>query len=264
MHTVVIFGAGAQAYWHLRVALLLRGKEIHHVRIINRTFATAGPLLRTIYTSPLWTALRSSNPKLDFTLLTPEYGEYQRLLKEYIRSADVIFCTVPSTEPLFPASFLTSSEGRRKGRYLSLIGSYQSSMCEVSPEILRAAVEGGSTKSVRAGGAVVVDSLEACLKDAGEIVRARLEAHQLVELGELIMMKRAARREIEMGSGGDGQDLNSASASDSDAAGGMVAWLKEGNVVYKSVGVGVMDLSVGMEIVRLAREKGVGITIDNF
>ena len=249
VHTIVIFGAGAQAYWHLRLALLARGSEIHHVRIINRTFATAGPLLRTIYTSPLWADLRTSNPKLDFTVLTKEFGEYPRLLKEYVRDADAIFCTVPSTEALFPGNYLTNPEGRRKGRYLSMIGSYQKHMCEVSPEVLRAAVDGTSSKAVRSGGAVVVDSLEACLQEAGEIIQAGLQAHQLVELGELIMIKRAQVKEVEMGGEHDK---------------GLMAWLQSGNVVYKSVGIGIMDVSVGAEIVRLAREKHVGVSIDGF
>lgn len=31
VHDVTIFGAGKQAYWHARLALLLRGEEIHHM-----------------------------------------------------------------------------------------------------------------------------------------------------------------------------------------------------------------------------------------
>ena len=44
----------------------------------------------------------------------------------------------------------------------------------------------------------------------------------------------------------------------------MSRWLSGGNVIYKSVGMGLMDLVVGAEIIRLAREKGVGSTVDNF
>ena len=122
-------------------------------------------------------------------------------------------------------------------------------MCEVGPEVLRAAVDGMSSKAVRSGGAVVVDSLEACLQEAGEIIQAGLQAHQLVELGELIMIKRAQVKEVEMGGEHDK---------------GLMAWLQSGNVVYKSVGIGIMDVSVGAEVVRLAREKSVGVSIDEF
>lgn len=41
-------------------------------------------------------------------------------------------------------------------------------------------------------------------------------------------------------------------------------WLTTGNVIYKSVGLGLMDLVVGFEIVRLAKEKGLGSHIQGF
>ena len=45
---------------------------------------------------------------------------------------------------------------------------------------------------------------------------------------------------------------------------GLLEWLTKGNVVYKSVGLGLMDLTVGGDLVRLARERGVGTTIEDF
>jgi hypothetical protein len=44
----------------------------------------------------------------------------------------------------------------------------------------------------------------------------------------------------------------------------MADWLSKGNVVYKSIGLGLTDLVVGGDIVQLARERGVGITIERF
>ena len=44
----------------------------------------------------------------------------------------------------------------------------------------------------------------------------------------------------------------------------MSRWLSTGNVIYKSVGMGLMDLVVGGELVRLARERGIGTTIQDF
>lgn len=175
------------------------------------------------------------------------------MLKEQVRDADVIFCCTPATAPLFPADHLTSSEGRKKGRYISLIGSYQPHMCEIDPEILRQAVAHDHGrhhhKHAKQGGVIVVDSLEACLKEAGEIIQAGLSAEQLVEVGELIMVKRAVLREVEMGGAGDE---------------GLYKWLKGGNVVYKSVGLGLMDLCVGEDLVNIANEKGVGTRIKDF
>ncbi|KAJ2906480.1 hypothetical protein MKZ38_001461 [Zalerion maritima] len=44
----------------------------------------------------------------------------------------------------------------------------------------------------------------------------------------------------------------------------MTKWLREGNVIYKCVGIGVMDLSVGMHIIELAKERGIGTHVEWF
>ena len=131
VHSIAVFGAGKQAAWHIRLALIIRGSEIHHIDIVNRSFARAKTLMHEFYTSPDWEDLRNANPKLAFSIVSSEYGEYQRLLKEHVRKADVIFMCTPSTSPLFPAEYLTSSEGRKKGRYISAIGSYRRHMIEI-------------------------------------------------------------------------------------------------------------------------------------
>lgn len=41
-------------------------------------------------------------------------------------------------------------------------------------------------------------------------------------------------------------------------------WMASGNIVYKSVGLGLMDLAVGMRLIELAKEKGVGTYIEGF
>jgi hypothetical protein len=41
-------------------------------------------------------------------------------------------------------------------------------------------------------------------------------------------------------------------------------WLRDGNVIYKSVGLGLMDLVVGNHMIMVARELGVGTTIEGF
>jgi hypothetical protein len=44
----------------------------------------------------------------------------------------------------------------------------------------------------------------------------------------------------------------------------MCSWLSTGNVIYKSVGMGLMDVVVGGDLVRIARERGVGVNIPDF
>ncbi|KAI4188081.1 MAG: hypothetical protein L6R41_002383 [Letrouitia leprolyta] len=253
VHTIAIFGAGAQALWHIRLALLLRGPEIHHVHIINRNFARARQLMTDIYTSPEWEHLRKPNDKIDFSIVSNEYGEYNRLVKEHVRRSDAIFCCTPSTTPLFPPEYLTSTEGRKKGRYVSAIGSYRQHMIELHPDIIRQAVapehKHHHHRHAQKGGVVVVDSLSACMKEAGEIKQAGLTPEQLVEIGELLMVKKAALKEI--AEGGEGEV-------------GLKKWLQAGNVIYKSVGLGLMDICVGEDLVMLSRERGVGKTVEGF
>lgn len=251
VHSVTVFGAGRQAYWHIRLALVLRGADIHHIDIVNRGFARAQDLLQEIHTSPDWTDLRAANHKLRFSVVSADYGEYNRVLKEHVRGSDAIFLCTPSLAPLFPAEFLTSPEGRRKGRYISAIGSYRPHMVEMHPDILRQAVAPDHHhhhhKHADKGGVVVVDSLEACLREAGEVRQAGLAPEQLVEVGELLMVKKASMREIAMGGQGEV---------------GLKRWIEAGNVIYKSVGLGLMDICVGEDLVGLAREKKVGVTTE--
>lgn len=251
VNTITVFGAGKQAYWHIRLALLLRGSDIKHIHIINRTFERAIKLMKQFQVDEGEDKVWHSHAK--FSALSPEFQEYGRLLKEEVRKADILFCCTPSVDPLFPAEFLTSTEGRKKGRFISAIGSYAPHMTELHPDILRQAVEPDHNhhhhKHAVKGGVVIVDSLESSLKEAGEIIQAKLKPEQLVEIGELMMIKKAAMKEIELG--GEGEK-------------GLKDWMMKGNVLYKSVGLGLMDLKVGGDLVSMARERGIGTTIQDF
>lgn len=45
---------------------------------------------------------------------------------------------------------------------------------------------------------------------------------------------------------------------------GLSRWLRDGTVVYKSVGLGLMDLVVGTHIIKVAKEKNIGTNIATF
>ena len=260
VHSITVFGAGLQAKWHIRLALLLKGSQIHHIDIINRSFARAKQLMHDYYNLPEWAAIREACPKLQFSITSADYKDREQAVKDHVRKADVIFCCTPATSPLFPHEILTHSDGRRKGRYISAIGSYQPHMVELAPEILKQAVlhhshHGHShfhhkNHAADSQGVVIVDSLSSVLKESGEIIAAGLKPSQLVEIGELMMVKKASMREIEMGVG-EGEK-------------GLRDWLMRGNVVYKSVGLGLMDVCVGEDLVMLARERGIGGVVEGF
>lgn len=44
----------------------------------------------------------------------------------------------------------------------------------------------------------------------------------------------------------------------------LVRWLQTGNVIYKSVGLGLMDLTVGMYLVDFATDRGIGTLVPGF
>lgn len=269
VHDLTVFGAGRQAYWHIRLAMLLRGDEIHHLNIVTRNFDSARKCIMRLYNplpddpdfvNPLGSKYNSRSKK---NILTPSHTEYERLLKEYVRASNVIFCCTPSTTPLFPASYLINPEGRKKGRLIACIGSYKSDMIELHPDILRYAVAPHHEhrhihKRQREGGAIVVDTVTGCLRDAGEVLQAKLLPDQVVELGELFMLKKEAERKMaEKGQkpeGGCNFQDNS----------GLKEWLTKGNVIYKSVGLGLMDIVTGNFLIEWAQEKKVGTTIPNF
>lgn len=269
VHDVTVFGAGKQAYWHIRLALLLRGDEIHHLNIVTRNFDSARKCIMRIYNpqpdDPNFVNHIGAkyNSKTKTNILTPMHGEYQRLIKEYVRASNVIFCCTPSTSPLFPATYLTNPEGRKKGRYISCIGSYKPHMIELHPDVLRYAVAPHHEhrhihKRQKEGGAIIVDTVSGCLKEAGEVIQAKLMPDQVVELGELFMLKRDAEQRMRekgehMEEGCNFQDNS-----------GLKEWLTKGNVIYKSVGLGLMDITVGNALIEKARERGIGTTIDHF
>ncbi|KFY35363.1 hypothetical protein V494_05958 [Pseudogymnoascus sp. VKM F-4513 (FW-928)] len=335
--SITVFGAGRQAFWHIRLALLLRGSSLKTVNIISRTFSDrVRDLLKTLYSVDPEIKEKEGWENVKFSILTPGYGEYPRLLKEQLRAADVIITTVPSTEPLFDPSILTSTEGRRRGRLIIAIGSYKPHMIEIPIEVFQQAVKPHEHrhyhKHAAEGGVVVVDTLTGCLKEAGEIIQSGLSPKQLVEVGELVMLEGqlagedghddsdetqidldGLRRELsDISSSGEGsmhavmregsdlsnvstestgrKSMDSSRSSKSSSRkslgpGGlgskirslsmdnrkvktkddaMSTWLGEGNVVYKCVGMGLMDLVVGGGLITLARQKGVGTTIPNF
>lgn len=278
VHTVTVFGAGLQAYWHIFLSVLLKKNDIHHIHVINRDFKRAQRLLMTLAQSENDVIADAMlGQKLRPSILTPEFNEYSRLLKEHVRNADIIYCCTPSTEPLFPAGHLTNPDGRKKARYIAAIGSYKPHMQELHHDIFRQAVRGPEESShshlhihhrhAHEGGAVIVDSIDGAMREAGEIIRAGISGQGLVEIGEIVMLKRShwaekaerearerEERELEAKSakgnpksptnGGHGLGHLFRHSSDKEkdkkekqADDGLQGWLERGNVLYKSVGM---------------------------
>ncbi|EFQ99964.1 hypothetical protein MGYG_02972 [Nannizzia gypsea CBS 118893] len=104
--------------------------------------------------------------------VSPGFKEYERDLMNGVAKADVIFCRTSSENPLFSAEYLLSTQSTpRKGRFIAA-GSCRPNMAELDPRIPKDATEAARVYNncpgpVLSRGAVVVDTLESCLLDAG-------------------------------------------------------------------------------------------------
>ncbi|KAL2147284.1 hypothetical protein VTI28DRAFT_10274 [Corynascus sepedonium] len=254
--TLVVFGRGGQAYWHVRLALLARGPEVRRVVFVGRrrrrtgveagaegSGSGSGLLARFTEGVPLEVREREGWADCEFEELTGEDEGYASGLAGVLREADVVFCCTPSSAQLFDASTLLKS-GSDKGWLIVAIGSYTPEMREVPGDLIKRAITPGGGK--REAGVVVVDTIEGALKEAGELIEVGVKPEQLVELGELLEPK---------GAGDKATDKK---------RGNLLGWLETGNVIYKSVGTGLMDLSIGMHLIEFAKQKGVGTHVQGF
>ncbi|ORY61585.1 uncharacterized protein BCR38DRAFT_440591 [Pseudomassariella vexata] len=212
---IVVFGAGKQAEWHVRLALLLAGDSVQSITVINRRSSGVERLRKR------WGNTEHKYPKVEIRFIAKdEASDYDSELKGALAASDAIMGCTPSTEPLFPASYLSPGDGQRKQRFISLIGSYKPHMQEVDAETLLS------------GTKIYVDSKEACLEEAGEIIKANVAESQLVELGEMLAQPNIGPL--------------------------------EGNMVYKCVGMGIMDVIVASELLKIAKNMNIGRILEDF
>ncbi|KAI2634020.1 hypothetical protein GGS21DRAFT_124361 [Xylaria nigripes] len=227
---ILIFGAGKQALWHLRLALALRGDEIKSIIIVNRTAARAEMLIAKLKgeNQLRWKSAAAMHH------IDQSRPDYQECLRSHLSDADAIFCTSGATEPLFPASYVTANRERQP--YISAVGSWQPDMIELDPELIKQAVKHVSPGSK--AGSLLVDDREGVLHHSGEAARSEIKPNLLTEIGEIISLT-------------DGEEF-------------LQHWMRDGLLLYKSVGVGMMDLAASNAILAIARERGIGTAISEF
>ncbi|KAI2794559.1 hypothetical protein POX_a01158 [Penicillium oxalicum] len=130
------------------------------------------------------------------------------------------------TPSLEPNFPYSALQAAPRQRFISLIGSYKPSMHEIDTDTL-----------LSGGGKIFVDSTSACLEEAGELITAGITAAQLTEMGDL---------------------LNELGPSEPLA-------IPEGaNVIFKCVGIALMDLAVGKKILEVGQAKGLGVHLEGF
>lgn len=143
--------------------------------------------------------------------------DFEKLLPE----ADIIVTATTAKEPFLKGELV------KDGTHINAIGSHTPEMGEIDIDVFK-------KSSI-----VVVDSREAVLKEAGEIINAIkasvIKEEDLIELGEVISDPYTKGRK-----------------SDSDVT------------LFKTVGIAVEDIVVGKLVYERAIEKGVGTEIKGF
>ena len=144
-------GAGAQAEWQLRAVLAAR------------------PISRCLVYARSADACESFAARL--AAETSVAVDAVDSAEEAVRAADVVCCATTSSTPVFEAAWLSP------GAHVNGIGAYRLDMVELPPELFAAAA------------VVAVDSREAALAEAGDVVaaieRGSLDENRLVELGSI-------------------------------------------------------------------------------
>ena len=191
--TVGLFGAGVQARAQLQAVMAVR--DIASVNLISRTEASAQQLATEI---AAWKDApevnRVSNPQ------------------QVVEAADIVICATTSAIPLFDGNAL------RPGTHITAVGTFVPEKREVD------------TTTLRRSNRIVVDSREACLEEAGDLIipNAAIDA----EIGEIVNGDKQGRQ------------------SDDEIT------------FFKSVGVAVQDAVAGAVILAEAEAKGLGTLVE--
>jgi len=191
--TVGLFGAGVQARTQLQAVMAVR--DITHVSLISRTQASAQQLAAEI---SAWTDAPEVN-----IVATPQ---------EVVADADIVICATTSAAPLFNGNDLQS------GTHITAVGTFVPEKREVD------------TTTIRRANRIVVDSREACLEEAGDLIipNAQIDA----EIGEIVNGDKHGRQ------------------SDDEIT------------FFKSVGVAVQDAVAAAAVLAAAEAKGLGTIIE--
>ncbi|MFV1979855.1 MAG: ornithine cyclodeaminase family protein [Rhodothermia bacterium] len=192
----VIFGSGVQARTHLEAVCCTRDIELAYC--IGRSLAKA-----RVFASEMSTELQIEVTATDD--------------KAVVGEADVICTTTTATEPILFANQL------KKGVHINAVGTHRPGDAEIADDVVVAAK-------------IVVDHRQACLAEAGDIIRPieaglMSEDHIFAELGEIAAGQKPGREN------------------------------DEEITLFKSVGNAIQDLVAATTAVKNARRLGLGTEV---
>ncbi|NES80823.1 MAG: ornithine cyclodeaminase family protein [Moorea sp. SIO2B7] len=189
---VALFGAGVQARAQLQGVMAIRNLE--RVNLISRTQIKAQKLAQEI-------ANWENAPQVNL-VETP---------REAIENADIVITATTSTTPVFDGNYL------KEGTHITAVGAYTPQMQQVDAVTMQRAK-------------VIVDSREACLAEAGDIIIPQVTID--VEIGEIINGIKLGRQ------------------TDAEIT------------LFKSVGVAVQDAVAAGVVVEEAQKMGLGKVVE--
>jgi len=114
------------------------------------------------------------------------------------------------------------------------------------------------SRSLKDGGTLLVDSKEACLREAGELIEASVRPQELTELGQLLPVD--ARGDLDERAFDRMLGVTRVKRVDEERG-------FDGPVsVFKSVGLGIQDVDVAVAVVEKALESDgrIGTVIPNY
>lgn len=212
-----VIGAGPQARTQIQAVAAVR--TLREVRICSRSGASARALARELSEEGMSGVRAVSTPA------------------EATRGAQVVATATDSLDPVL-------EEGALEPRVLiSAVGGYRRDMQEVPTAVVARA-------------RVVVDQVEAALREAGDVwiplQAGVLEEEDLIEIGSLV--------EAAVGKGGPAH-LRAAEPASGPPSGSLAGPPWEGVTLFKSVGNAVQDLAVASLAVDRAEASGLGTVV---
>ena len=208
--TVGLFGAGVQARAQLQAVMAVR--DIARVSLMSRTEASAQQLSAEISE---WT----DAPEVNLV----------RHAERVVEDADIVICATTSATPLFDGNAL------KQGTHITAVGTFVPEKREVD------------TTTIRRSDRIVVDSREACLEEAGDLIIPNAEIRTENETPNIV------KNELVLGSAEIGEIVNGD---------------KEGRqsddeiTFFKSVGVAVQDAVAASAVLAESEAKGLGTLVE--
>ncbi|OVF07225.1 putative ornithine cyclodeaminase [Clavispora lusitaniae] len=156
-----VFGSGPQAFWHVYLAVQLFQDRIERVNVISRS--SGASLAQEL----------SSHIRVPVEAIKLEETEK---VKEHVQNSSIVFGCTPSQEGIIRKEYLNTDPAFTK--FVSVIGSYKPHMIELDLQFIEKYYTEQDT-------AVLVDSKDHTLAEAGELIQGKIKKSQLVSLTEL-------------------------------------------------------------------------------